>query len=149
MMLHPPIVPKYNLIYGEWGFELLADFEYKTVGGSTGLIPAGFWWNGANVPAAFWQFMFSPSDPRILGPSLVHDYLYSTHFYKRSVVDDTFAMYLEKVGAPGYKVSAAKKAVNLFGKKAWKDSDVDKQYMMSLRKLILDSNRQLELYRLK
>ena len=124
----PEIRPAYNAIYGEWGWELLTDYCYKDV-----LIPACFWWNGANIPASFWQLIYPASDQRLVAPSLVHDWLYSIKQTTREQADKLLVSALDDVGAPKFKRVLVEKAVRIFGAGSWKGDAIDKQYLQSLR----------------
>lgn len=137
----PKIEPRYNAIYGAWGWILLEDYLYKDV-----LIPAGYWWNGANVPVGFWQLIYPASDQRLVAPSLVHDWLYSTHKKTRADSDAMLVSALTDVGVPEYKRVLVEKAVRTFGASAWKDTDTDKQYMMMLKRDITLSGRDYDTY---
>lgn len=137
----PKIEPRYNAIYGAWGWILLEDYAYKDV-----LIPAGYWWNGANVPVGFWQLIYPASDQRLVAPSLVHDWLYSTHTKSRAESDAMLVSALSDVGVPEYKRVLVEKAVRTFGASAWKDTDTDKQYMMMLKRDITLSGRDYDTY---
>lgn len=137
----PTIEPRYNAIYGAWGWILAEDYLYKDV-----LIPAGYWWNAANVPAPFWQLIYPASDQRLVAPSLVHDWLYSTHHKSRADSDAMLVTALADVGVPEYKRILINKAVRTFGASAWEDTDQDKQYMMSLQRDITLSGRDYDTY---
>lgn len=45
------------------------------------LIPAGYTWDGASIPRAFWRLIGAKTDNRFLIPSLIHDVLCENHDY--------------------------------------------------------------------
>lgn len=55
------------------------------------LIPRGFEWDGASIPRFLWRVVASPFQPKLMAPSMVHDYLYTyPQGLKRKEVDKLF-----------------------------------------------------------
>lgn len=145
MRAAPKLKPAQCHFYGnEWGFELVEDFAFSVHGGGVMSIPAGFWFNGGSVPAAFWQITYSPYDPRMLLGALPHDWLYCSHLTDRWTADMTLVDNLVAFGA--FKAGAIKAAVRTFGGMFWRDTDRDKAYMSHLKSLIIRYGRGLAQY---
>lgn len=121
---------------GQWGFDLVADFPVEYTDGTYITIPAGFWYNAGSIPSAFWQLTFSPYDPRILVPTLPHDYGYTTKCVSRAVADATLTRDLAK-WAHGVRPSLVNLAVRCFGSFAWRDTDQDQAYYNHLVKTVI------------
>ena len=146
-MKAPILKPARCLYYPDSaGFELVEDYAFQIVGGGFLTVPAGFWYNGASIPAAFWQITFSPFDPRILAGALVHDWLYTSKQVQKNIADATLEKYLIDFHSGTIKAALVKKAVQLFGGFAWKDSDTDRRYVNALRARITNSGRSLTKY---
>ena len=126
------------------GFELVQDYGFTVAGGGAFTVPAGFWYNGASIPAAFWQVTFSPFDPRILAPALVHDWLYTSKQVPRKVADETLAMLIAETSPARAQIVRA--AVRSFGGFVWPDSRADRDYIASLSRAIVMSGRGLSAY---
>ena len=142
----PVLRPAYNSLYKSWGFELVEDYAFSIVGGGILTVPAGFLYDGASIPAAFWQLTFSPYDPRILAGALVHDWLYTSNQVQRNIADATLEKYLIEFDGGKFKSAIVKKAVQLFGSFAWQDTYIDRRYINQLRATITSSGRSLAKY---
>ena len=67
------------------------------------LIPESFKWNGASIPPMLWAILGSPFSPKLMVPSLVHDYLYihgKALGFSRKQVDKLFRKLLLANGVP-------------------------------------------------
>jgi hypothetical protein len=56
-------------------------------------IPPKFKWDGASIPRFLWRIIGSPFQPKLMVPSLVHDYLYGegeASGYTRKEADKLF-----------------------------------------------------------
>jgi len=78
-----------NLYPDEQGCDLVEDFSVEASNGKTYTIPAGFWFNGGSIPAAFWQATFTPFDMRVIDFFLFHDWAYTSHCCDKRTADDT------------------------------------------------------------
>lgn len=138
----PAMRPALCLYYpNEWGFELVEDHTVIAFGGGAHTIPAGFWFNGASIPAAFWQLTYSPYHPIILPWALAHDWFYCSHVVTREAADETLCRGIISMGGSEIKADLIKAAVSNFGGMYWDDSREDKHYMRSLRQRIINSGR--------
>lgn len=54
------------------------------------LLPAGFEFDGASIPAFLWPIIGSPFDPRFMVPAAVHDRVYETGELPREEADYLF-----------------------------------------------------------
>jgi len=142
----PILKPAWNAIYNSWGFELMEDYAFSIVGGGVLTVPAGFWYNSANIPKPFWQITYSPFDPIILTGALAHDWLYTSKQVSREVADKTLEEYLVEFGGNKIKADAILLAVRVFGSSSWDDSYKDIRYLNSLRAKIKSSGRSLMKY---
>jgi len=137
------LVPAYNTLYQEWGMCLISDYVFN-INGKVSTIPAGFWFNGASIPKLFWQLICSPYDPRILEKALVHDWLYTAKVIDRHEADAYLVDGLQ--GFNFIQVGSIHKAVELFGERAWKDTQEDRLYLQLLRQQIESDGRDLRTY---
>lgn len=129
----------------EKGYYLAEDYSFLACGGGVHTIPAGFWFNGASIPAVFWQLTFSPFDPDIMPHALPHDWNYCSHIVARDVADDTLWENLRDIGYP-VKSRLVGAAVKTAGGLFWGDSDNDRAYMSYLCNQIIRSGRSLSRY---
>ena len=75
--------------HGRLVFILDHPYEYKTLDNKINIVvPEGQETDGASVPFLFWM-LFPPIGPW-LKTAVVHDYLYKTGMYKRSLSDRVF-----------------------------------------------------------
>lgn len=128
-------------------YALVADVEYDVFGRKV-LIPAGFEFDGASIPPAFWPIIGSPFDPRFVRAALIHDWLYSSHLIDRGTVDRAFRAVLLADGVSHWRAQAMYSAVRAGGLVAWDDSPRDAAYMTWLRDLIVADGRSLSDYSL-
>ena len=146
-MIRPDFRPADCRFYpGQPGYELTNDFSFIVASGSARTIPAGFWFNGASIPAAFWQITFSPFDPRIIDGALIHDWLYTSKQVPRKVADNTFAAFLLANSHAGIRTEVVRYAVRMFGGLAWLDSKRDREYLTSLKQMIRQRGAPLSRY---
>jgi len=141
----PPLAPAFCRFYpGKPGWELLQDWTFVAHGGGAHTIPAGFWFDGGSVPAAFWQITYTPHDPRMVQWALPHDWAYCSRVISRYDADRTLADGLAQHGT--IRAELVRAAVRTFGSIYWQDSDRDKAFMTHLRACILTSGRSLARY---
>lgn len=77
-------------------------------------IPAGFQYDGASIPKAFWGLIGEPDDTKFLEAALVHDYMYGKRM-NRKLADGAFLNYLRKEGVWGFKAKLMWAAVRVGG----------------------------------
>lgn len=77
-------------------------------------IPAGWEFDGASIPKAFWKTIGRPTKDKFLIPAMVHDWLYSVR-WNRKLADDAFRDLLEEEGVWCAKASLMWAAVRLGG----------------------------------
>jgi hypothetical protein len=131
---------------GRPGYEVRHDAEFMLTDGNKVTVPAGFWYNGASIPSAFWQVTFTPFDPRIIDAACIHDFLYTARTSPREVADQTLVVYLRQspdVHVRSWLVGAA---VRAFGWAAWAESKTDAQYRSHLIQQIKNSGRDPHAY---
>ncbi len=86
----------------------------------------GFIWDGASIPRVFWTMSGIRPGGRMVGPSLVHDYLYRgiggeiAGDYTRKEADQLFRHLMLEAGMGKMRARWAYQAVRLFGRWAWK-----------------------------
>jgi hypothetical protein len=129
------------------GLRLIEDYE-TTVCGVRILVPAGFDWDGATIPRAFWSIVGGPFDPQIVAASLVHDWLYWTHQVSRGLADRIFYELAKEAGCSSFRRRSMYRAVKIFGGSYYKRTDVDIVYAMILSDLITDDGRKPSDYRI-
>jgi hypothetical protein len=109
-----------------WWGEFATPYTVVVDGLGAITIPAGFLTDGASVPRCAWALL-SDTDPDILLPSYLHDYLYASHglfaletsVLFREDCDNLLHAGMLSIGAPAYKANAVLLAVSAFGWKAW------------------------------
>lgn len=145
----PLLTPWHNPIYGENEYRLCEDFAIS-VKGMNLIIPEGFGYDGATIPSVAWQLVYSPFDPLMMLPALVHDWLYSSHdaipSLKYKTADEILFTLCKGNGVPYAKCLAIESAVKATGGFFWKTNDEDKKYLAYLRQHILDSGRDPKSY---
>lgn len=145
----PKTQPQYNNLYKQWGFLIIEDYPFHASGGGVHTVPAGFWYNAGSIPAPFWQLTYSPYDPVLLAPTLVHDWPYLSHCVPKEVADQTLYDYAMALGASSFKMTLIRRAVVTFGDRFYQRDDVDMAYLSGLRTDIIDSGRSLARYGLE
>lgn len=131
---------------GEVGVMLTCDIIFSLLSGVIMRVPAGFWYNGASIPAYLWQAIYPPFDPRIIIAAAIHDWLYSSHVTSREEADQLLYLIALENGADADKCDLIKKAVRTFGGKYWEDSANDVAYFKNLKNFIVNSGRDLSTY---
>ena len=94
--------------------------EYRiTILGKEIVIPKGFVFDGASIPAAFWISFYTPYHPRVIAAALVHDFLYYSHLATKEEADKIFGAILGAKGVGKFRRRNMWRAVHLFGGRAW------------------------------
>jgi hypothetical protein len=117
--------------------------QYK---GETIVVPKYFSYDGATIPSFAWQVVYTPFDPIVMTPALVHDWLYSNHQVDKSAADKLLKKLLTDNGAPTGKIETIYRAVEFFGDAAWKNSSDDLKYLRWLRKKLIDDGIDVSKY---
>ncbi len=140
-MIKPTLRPEPCKFYpDEQGYIVVDDWGFAAVDGKKYTVPAGFWFNGGSIPSAFWQATFTPFDSRIVHGFLAHDWMYSTHCCDKTTADHTLQKIIDDAGL-SVKGALVASAVFLFGGSSWKLEAVDKLYIHSLRKTIIENGK--------
>jgi hypothetical protein len=119
-------------------YELLEDFEFDFKG-ETIIVPKSFCYDGASIPSIGWQMIYSPFDPIVMLPSLVHDWIYSNHQVQKSDADKALKKLLQDNGVPWGKLQVIYRAVEAFGGAAWENSTDDLNYLRWLKSKLVDA----------
>lgn len=86
-------------------------FNYR---GVAYVVPSGFEFNGANIPALFWSILFlHPLHPKVIRGALFHDFLYSKGY--KEIADKGFKRIMREDGCNALQVFLIYAAVSLFG----------------------------------
>ena len=107
---------------GNRKWKVLKDFKFaidKTNEVIT--IPKGFISDLASVPNSLRSIF--PRSPKLILPSVVHDYLYSIGYEKRKICDSIFKETMLIVGIVKNKAKIFYSAVRVFGAKHYKKDD--------------------------
>ena len=100
------------------GWETCYDWSIQTPHTDTIIIFAGFHFDLASIPRAFWSLGLAPFSLGITAP-LVHDYCYRNHLTDRRIVDRMFRE-IQRLGGMGWlRRWVTWVAVRLFGGFAW------------------------------
>jgi len=112
-------------------WRLEEDYSYQD-GDHTITVPAGFEFDLASIPRAFW-WLISPFELSIAAP-LLHDFLYQhkgdpppgsivpPRTYSRAEADDLFRTVMEQEGVPAWRRSLAYAGVRAFGWLGWRNA---------------------------
>jgi hypothetical protein len=109
--------------------DLLFDIE-----GQSFAVPQSFRYDGASIPAIFWQLTFSPFAPDVMRAAAIHDWFYYTHPFGenskgRNKVDRVFKTMLLMENVSKFKTALMYQAVSLFGWTVWENSDYDRNML--------------------
>ena len=66
--------------------------------------------------------------PRIVA-ALAHDWLYASHATDRKTADEIYAAILRAVGRASWRVAVEYAALRAFGASAWREHDLEAQYI--------------------
>lgn len=112
-------------------YEVVRDFEVQ-VENITVVVPRFFRYDGASIPAPAWQIIHSPFNPLVMGPALVHDWLYYNHQVDRETADDIFEALLRQNGVESGKRFVMWAAVRTAGNLYWDNDSYDIEDMIRL-----------------
>lgn len=87
--------------------------------GMNGFIPRGFRSDGMSIPRFFWRWISPKIDARTVAPSIIHDWLYTSHLVTRAEADAWFREALWANGMSRMKANVVWLGVRLFGSSHW------------------------------
>lgn len=126
-MLQPSLKPRPK----EEKYELTRDYS-QTLHGVNVTVPKGFIYDGATIPPVFWLTTFTPFNPMVMGPALIHDWLYYNHQVARRTADKILRDLLALNGVPDAKCTGMFQAVRLAGEYYWDNDAEDIAYLARL-----------------
>jgi hypothetical protein len=121
-----------------WEYELIEDFEFPYDEEELIVVPKYFSYDGASIPSFAWIAIYTPFDPIVMLPALIHDWLYGTHQVEREDADRALLSLLLSNGVPHAKADAIYRAVRYFGGAAWENTEDDLNYFRWLRQRLID-----------
>lgn len=116
-------------------YELIRDYDL-VIDDIEVVIPKSFRYDGASIPAAAWQLTYSPFNPDVMLPALIHDWLFYTHQVNRDKTDDIFFKLLRRNGVDYLKASAMWGAVRVGGGLFWDNDEEDIAMLVRLCKRV-------------
>ena len=105
-------------------YMLMSDYNI-TVNNIKIVVPKYFQYDGASIPRVGWQVTYTPFDPDVMLPSLIHDWLFYNHQVPRDIADDIFYRLLKDNGVSGLKANIMWGAVRTAGSLFWDNDDDD------------------------
>ncbi len=144
-MLAIKLEPRRNDYSKAWEYELLEDVSYLYKG-EVLIVPQFFSYDGATIPSLGWQAVYTPFDPIVMAPALVHDWLYSNHQVSKDDADTILRRLLKGNGVPSFKVDVIYRAVKFFGEAAWENTAEDLKYLRWLKKKLSDAGVNVDKY---
>ena len=106
-------------VQGEQVYEVIAPLVYENLDKRI-TVKAGFDFDGASIPQALWSVIGSPMTGGYQRAGCLHDALYASEYYERSVCDKLFLDAMESDGVNYVKRYAMYYAVRSFGWAVWK-----------------------------
>ncbi len=140
------LTPVRNDLSREWEYELVQDVEIPFQDQKI-IVPKYFSYDGASIPAFAWQAIYSQFNPIVMGPALVHDWLYSNHQIKRGEADKLFRDLLAANRVPEIKLRLIYDAVDKAGGAFWPNSKSDLKYLVSLYRRLRDEGFDVKKYK--
>ena len=144
-MLEDKVAPRKNTFSKVWEYELLEDVELE-YHGETIVVPRYFSYDGASIPSLAWQAVYTPFDPIVMTPALIHDWLYANHQVEKTDADCVLRKLLRENGVPLVKAELIYRGVEFFGAAAWENSSDDLKYLRWLRKKLVDDGVDVSKY---
>lgn len=83
------------------------------------VVPRGFRSDGMSVPRFLWRWLGASVGAITLSPSVVHDWLYSSHIVTRAAADKWYRRQLRANGYPLLKSWTVWAGLRLFGGSHW------------------------------
>lgn len=118
-------------------YELMEDYEINILSHKI-VVPKSFKYDGASIPAAAWQMTYSPFDPDVMLPALVHDWLFFNHQMDQVTTDEIFYLMLKENGVNNAKATMMWAAVSTVGQLFWDNDTNDKIMLAELCKKVKD-----------
>lgn len=112
-------------------YELVRDYSQELNGISV-TVPRGFVYDGATIPPVFWITAYTPFNPMVMGPALIHDWIYYNHQVDRRTADKMLRDLLAINGVSEAKRMGMYQAVRLAGEYYWENDPEDIAYMVRL-----------------
>ena len=106
-------------VLGPQAFEVVEPLVYENEEVTLQVNP-GFDFDGASIPQALWSVIGSPMTGGYQRAGCLHDALYASEYYERSVCDKLFLDAMESDGVNYVKRYAMYYAVRSFGWTVWK-----------------------------
>ena len=132
MSINGLTMPTMTALYaGLWQLAFDWSVPFKLPDGLRGrvMVYAGFVTDGASVPRMAWFLAGHPMEsPRIVA-ALAHDWLYASHVTDRKTADEIYAAILRAVGRASWRVAVEYAALRAFGASAWREHDLEAQYI--------------------
>ncbi|MBI3678322.1 MAG: DUF1353 domain-containing protein [Proteobacteria bacterium] len=138
LILLPVLKPDPNKLQEAYEVVEDDDTQVKTI---TIRVPKFFQFDGASIPWPAWQVIGTPFNPRFMGASVFHDWIYHTHQVTRDVADDLFHKMLVSDGVNKTKAWLMREAVVTAGGSYWDNDKDDLAYIDRLRKRIVADGR--------
>lgn len=123
MLKQPKLIP----VPEEGVYMLHGDYEHLDV-----CVPGGFTYDGASIPSFGWLATFTPFDPHVMAPALVHDWVYYNHQMNRARCDLMFFHMLVANYVPDRTAWIMFQAVRLAGKPFWDNVGEDLSFLAEL-----------------
>lgn len=101
-------------------FAVSHDFGFQDRYGSEWIAPKGTLTDGASIPDCLWVISGAPLQGPYRDAAVIHDAYYQSHTRSRARVDYMFYEAMRFAGTPAWKAWMMWKAVELFGRTAWK-----------------------------
>lgn len=98
---------------------------YHEIGNFRIIVPQSFVFDFASIPRIAWTIIGSPATGKHRIPALIHDWLYASEMFERSICDEVFYMLLRQYGVSWLKSKAMYYAVRLGGSFVWAKHDKD------------------------
>lgn len=112
-------------------YELTRDYALDFEGLRV-VVPRFFMYDGASIPAPAWQLTYTPFNPDVMLPALIHDWIYYNHQIGQADCDDLFYALLRENGVSQLKASAMWGAVRTAGGFFWDNDDKDEAFLKRL-----------------
>lgn len=138
LLLLPVARPDQNKL--EEAYEIAGDLATK-YGGTSIRVPKYFQYDGASVPAACWQLIGTPFQPRFMTAAVFHDWVFHTHQVKFDAANEMFYRLLVANGVSKTRASLMQSAVENFGEWYWPNDADDRAYLKRLADRIKKDGR--------
>jgi hypothetical protein len=138
LVLTPALKPDPNKL--DEAYEVVVDDQARD-GAITIRVPKFFQFDGASIPWAAQPLIGTPFEPRFMGASVFHDWLYHTHQIPRAAADELFYGLLLADGVSKTKAWLMREAVVVGGGGYWNNDADDLAYIARLTARIVADHR--------